>query len=172
MSLQSNARGIAVGLVFVALFSGCGKAPDAPSVEGRPAEVPAAAGETKEPGAVAAPAPEAPRPEDAAKPVAKPTDDADVAKETRAVVEEAGVTGGLVVHLGCGDGRETAKLFAGGSALIQGLDTDEANVMKARAHLRSEGLYGRITAARFDGRTLPYRDNLVTMIVAASPGGV
>ena len=165
MSRQSNTRSIAAGLFLVALLWGCEKAPVSPTVKERPEATPA---EVVEAGKDATPAPESPRPEDAVKPVA----DADVQKETRAIIEEAGVKGGLVVHLGCGDGKETARLFAGGSSLVQGLDTDEASVMEARDHLRSEKLYGRITATQFDGRTLPYRDNLVNMIVATAPGSV
>lgn len=76
--------------------------------------------------------------------------------------------GGLIVHVGCGDGKETAGLFPGGSSLVQGLDTDEASIMKARKYLRSRKLYGKVTALQFDGKTLPYRDNLVNMIVVSS----
>ena len=42
--------------------------------------------------------------------------------------EDAGFTGGLIVHLGCGDGRLTAALGAGRGCLVHGLDTDAAIV--------------------------------------------
>ncbi len=84
----------------------------------------------------------------------------------------AGVEGGLVVHLHCGDGRLTAALRTGDEWVVQGLDTDPGNVARARAHIRSLGLGGGVSAARFDGRTLPYVDNLVNLVVAEDLGTV
>jgi outer membrane protein assembly factor BamB len=40
------------------------------------------------------------------------------------------------------------------------------NVRQAREHTRRKGLYGRVSADSFDGRHLPYVDNLVNLIVA------
>ncbi|HUT33847.1 MAG TPA: PQQ-binding-like beta-propeller repeat protein [Planctomycetota bacterium] len=90
----------------------------------------------------------------------------------RQILETSGVRGGLVVHLGCGDGRLTAALRASASYLVQGLDTDPATVGKAREHIRSLGLYGPVTAERWDGKRLPYIDNMVTLLVAAAPVAV
>jgi outer membrane protein assembly factor BamB len=84
----------------------------------------------------------------------------------------SGVRGGLIVHLGCGDGSVTAALCAGESYLVQGLDADLGNVERARASIRDQGLYGRVSVNRFDGRHLPYVDNLVNAIVASDLGGV
>mgnify|MGYP001054875620 CR=1 FL=1 len=39
-----------------------------------------------------------------------------------------GVQGGMIVHLGCGDGTLTADLRASDRYLVQGLDTDPARV--------------------------------------------
>lgn len=50
---------------------------------------------------------------------------ADPAAERAAeILQGSGVTGGLIVHLGCGDGRLTAALSAGGNFVVQGLDAD------------------------------------------------
>ena len=94
------------------------------------------------------------------------------AQEAAEILKAAGVTGGLVVHVGCGDGTLTAALRAGEGGLVHGLDTDPANVTRAREHVRSRGLYGPVAIDRFDGRALPYIDNLVTLVVAADPGGI
>jgi len=83
------------------------------------------------------------------------------------IVEAAGVTGGLVVHVGCGDGRLTAELRAGDGYLVQGLDTDPARVNKARQHIHSLGVYGKVTADAFDGTRLPYTDGLVNLLVVS-----
>lgn len=59
------------------------------------------------------------------------------------VPDRAGFRGGLIVHLGCGDGRSTGQLAASGNRLVHGLDTDVAEVQAARTHLHQSGLYGR-----------------------------
>ena len=52
-------------------------------------------------------------------------------------VSDSGVPGGLVVHLGCGDGQQTAKLLINDRFTVHGLDTDRDKVQAARDHLRS-----------------------------------
>ncbi|NQU22539.1 MAG: methyltransferase domain-containing protein, partial [Candidatus Nealsonbacteria bacterium] len=103
------------------------------------------------------------------------------------ILQATGVQGGLVVHVGCGDGRLTATLGARDSYLVHGLDSDAENVRNAREHVRSLGIYGtKVAIDRFDGRRLPYAENLVNLLVAEdladvtaaevtrvlSPGGV
>ena len=94
------------------------------------------------------------------------------AEQSRRILETTGVKGGLVVHVGCGDGRLTAALRVSSAYLVHGLDRDAANVAKARAHIRSKGLYGPVSVDRFDGRHLPYTDNLVRLVVADVLGDV
>jgi len=84
-------------------------------------------------------------------------------------IEEAGIQGGVVVHLGCGDGTVTAQLAAGPQYVVLGLDTDAANVAAARKRLLAEGRYGRVTIDRWDGRRLPLVDNFVNLIVVRGP---
>ena len=94
---------------------------------------------------------------------------ADEASIARGILDATGVKGGLIVHVGCGDGRLTAALCASDSHLVHGLDTDAANVENARRHIRSLGLYGKVSADRWDGARLPYIDNLVNLIVSERP---
>ena len=61
-------------------------------------------------------------------------------EDAQAILEATGVKGGLIVHVGCGDGRLTAALHANDRYVVHGLDRDAANVAKARAHFRSLGL--------------------------------
>jgi len=77
----------------------------------------------------------------------------------------SGFRGGVIVHLGCGDGQRTATLRTGHNCLVQGLDTSTDAVRSARAHLITQGVHGVVTAAEFDGRTLPYIDNVVNLLV-------
>ena len=81
------------------------------------------------------------------------------------ILEAAGVKGGLVIHVGCTDGKLTAALYAADSYLVCGLDTDAANVAKARSYIDSLGLYGKVSAESYDGESLPYGDNMVNLMV-------
>ena len=94
------------------------------------------------------------------------------AERARQVLEAAGVRGGLIVQLGCGDGRLTAALGRSGRFVVRGLDRDERAVGRARGHILAEGLYGRTSVALREGEGLPFRDNLVNLIVAPGALGV
>ena len=87
------------------------------------------------------------------------------------ILSASGVKGGLIVQIGCGDGTLTAAL-GGKAVVVQGLDTDPANVAKAREHIRSRNLGGTVSADVFDGQHLPYVDSLVNLIVADDLGQV
>jgi len=83
------------------------------------------------------------------------------------IADATGIKGGLVVHLGCGDGKRTAALLVNDKCLVHGLDQSAANVQTARDHIRSLGLYGKVSIDQFDGKRLPYTDNLVNLVVAS-----
>jgi outer membrane protein assembly factor BamB len=88
-----------------------------------------------------------------------------VADDATRILERAGVKGGLIVHLGCGDGKLTTALRASDSFVVHGLDTDAKNVDTARKHIQSLGLYGKVSADQFDGKRLPYVDSFANLIV-------
>ncbi|MHC4353976.1 MAG: outer membrane protein assembly factor BamB family protein, partial [Planctomycetota bacterium] len=56
--------------------------------------------------------------------------------------------------------------------LVHGLDSDRQKVRRAREHIQSLGIYGNVSVDMFDGRQLPYADNLVNLVVAEHPGEV
>ena len=91
---------------------------------------------------------------------------AEAADKAEDIIAAAGVKGGLIVHLGCGDGRLTAGLKAGDQYLVGALDSDAANVAKARDYLASKGIYGGVSVMQLTGNRLPYADDLVNLIVA------
>ena len=93
-------------------------------------------------------------------------------QQAKQVLDATGTAGGLVVHLGSGDGKLAAAIGADEAFLVQGLDTDDARVKQARQHVQSLGLYGRVSIDRFDGKTLPYTDDLVNLLVADELGDV
>jgi len=88
------------------------------------------------------------------------------------IIKDTNFKGGLIVHLGCGDGELTAALHVNDRYLVHGLDTDAKVVSKARKHIQKLGLYGRVSVSTFDGRDLPYADNLVNLLVAEDLGQV
>jgi len=110
------------------------------------------------------------------------------AGEAEEILDATGIKGGLIVHVGCGDGKLTAALAVGGvstrrdaagrgrpahsSFLVHGLDADAANVEKARAHVQSLGLYGPVAIDRLTGGRLPYVEGLANLVVAENLGNV
>ena len=88
------------------------------------------------------------------------------------ILRTTGVRGGLVVHIGCGEGKLTAALCANDGYLVHGLDTDAKNIVQARRHIQSLKLYGKVSVDRLNGSSLPYIDNLVNLIVSEHLGGV
>ncbi len=90
----------------------------------------------------------------------------------RKILSATGVKGGIVVHLGCGEGQLTAALHASDSFTVHGLDSDAAKVEKARQHIHGRGLYGPVSVEPWQGASLPYADNLINLVVAEFPGRV
>ena len=88
------------------------------------------------------------------------------------ILTASGVNGGLIVHIGCSDGKLTAALRAGDNYTVQGLDSDMRNVETARKHIQSLGLYGPVSVIRWTDNHLPYVDNLVTLLVSGNPGRI
>jgi outer membrane protein assembly factor BamB len=88
------------------------------------------------------------------------------------ILEAAEIKGGLVVHLGCGDGTLTTALHAGDGYVVHGLDVRPEEVKKAREYIRSQGLYGPVSVEHFTGTTLPYVDNLVNLVVISHQSSV
>lgn len=86
------------------------------------------------------------------------------------ILEETGIKGGLIVHVGCGDGKLTAALCACDSFVVHGLDAEEENVRRAREFVQSKDLYGQASIDRFDGKRLPYIDNCVNLVVMQDAG--
>jgi len=87
-------------------------------------------------------------------------------RSEEALLTETGVSGGIAVHIGCGDGKLTAALCTSDRLLVHGLDTDADDVKKAQAHIDSLGLYGQVWAEKYDGKNLPHGDNVVNLVVA------
>ena len=88
------------------------------------------------------------------------------------ILSATGITGGLVVHLGCKDGKLAAALYANDSYLVHGLHDDAKNIAEARDHITQKGLYGKVSVEQWSGKMLPYSDNVVNLLVAEDLGDV
>jgi len=86
-------------------------------------------------------------------------------EQAREILEATGIQGGLIVHLGCGDGRLAAALRLNDRFLVEGLDTDTGKVAAAEQRFTAPALAGSVTFRVFDGRNLPYIDNVVNLLV-------
>ena len=89
-----------------------------------------------------------------------------------AAVAESGVKGGVIVHLGCGDGAATAKMKISDSVVVQGLDADRAKIKTARQAVLKKGLYGDISFSHLDGEKLPYADEMANLLIVEDAGKV
>ncbi|MGQ9731973.1 MAG: outer membrane protein assembly factor BamB family protein, partial [Candidatus Zipacnadales bacterium] len=90
-------------------------------------------------------------------------------EEAATILRQSGVTGGLLVHVGCGEGELTAALGESESYLVHGLDASLRNVQQARKRLREAGRYGRVSVEQWRGGQLPYMDNIVNLLVLSEP---
>jgi len=92
--------------------------------------------------------------------------------EAKRIIDASGLAGGLVVHVGCGEGKLTAALRAADNILVHGLDTSAENIAAAREHIRSLGAYGKVSVERLTSTRLPYADNMVNLVVSEDLGEV
>ncbi len=94
------------------------------------------------------------------------------AEEAERIASLAEFHGGLVIHVGCGDGQLTAALHLADNCAVQGLEADAKRVETARAAIRAAGLYGPVSVVHWNGKKLPYVDNLATLVVCEDAGAV
>jgi outer membrane protein assembly factor BamB len=86
------------------------------------------------------------------------------------IFSATGINGGVIVYLGATDGKSTAALKINDHCCVQGLTTDRAACDAARQYIQSRGLYGAVSVEPYDGKHLPYVDNLAALVVVDDPG--
>lgn len=93
-------------------------------------------------------------------------------KQAQTILEATGVQGGLIVHVGCGEGGLTIALRANDRYVVHGLDADAACVAKDRERAISLGVEGPVSFDVFTGGRLPLIDNTANLVVCENLGGV
>jgi outer membrane protein assembly factor BamB len=89
----------------------------------------------------------------------------DPPRQAREILDLTGVQGGMVVHLGCGDGKLTAALRVNDRYTVHGLEVNPVRVAEARKYIQSLDCYGPVSVERFSGSVLPYSENLINLVV-------
>lgn len=95
-----------------------------------------------------------------------------LADEASDLLKLSGIQGGFVVHVGCGDGKLTAALKANDSYQVQGLSKDASAIPAAREAVAKSGAYGAVSLDAWDGKGLPYIENLVNLLVVEDANAV
>lgn len=75
------------------------------------------------------------------------------------------VTGGLTVHVHCGDGRKSIEAALSGSCLVHAWTEVGDDVAAVRRLARSAGVDGRVLVECLEEKTLPYHENTVTVVI-------
>lgn len=94
------------------------------------------------------------------------------ASEASILIEQSGIQGGLVVHIGLSDGKLTAALRANSRYQVHGIDRDIQKVKAARTALQKMGVYGEVSTGLLTGDRLPYIENLVNLMVIEDRSGI
>ena len=82
----------------------------------------------------------------------------------------SGVQGGLIVHLGCGDGKLSTALCEKDCFWVYGLDTDEASVTAARKNAAAQNRSSKIAFDVLRSEQLPLIDNTANLVIAENLG--
>lgn len=89
-----------------------------------------------------------------------------------AAVRQSGLSGGLVVALDFSDGPFLSELAMDKRFVVQGLLQSEAELEKARGQIKQKGAYGPVSCDRYNGKDLPYIDNLINVLLCKHTVGV
>lgn len=84
----------------------------------------------------------------------------------REALKVAEARGGLVVQLGCDDGRLPSRFGALSGTLTQVLERDRDEIAEVRRRIHKARLADTTSVSQWDGRHLPYVDDVVNLVVA------
>jgi outer membrane protein assembly factor BamB len=92
--------------------------------------------------------------------------------EGKQILGECAFQGGLIVHAGCQDAELLVSLSDRSNALVHGLVSDRERLEDMRGVIRKAGRYGRASAMLWDGRSLPYADGIVNLLLVTDNGTI
>ncbi|MCP4261639.1 MAG: PQQ-binding-like beta-propeller repeat protein [Planctomycetes bacterium] len=96
------------------------------------------------------------------------TSDIDHAEAAEDILSKSGITAGICIDLGCGTGELALELAKQSQLYVIGIDSNPANVNRARRMLDNVGIYGkRVTIHVGNPRKTPYPRNVANLIVSS-----
>ncbi|HIG26282.1 MAG TPA: hypothetical protein EYQ50_00190 [Verrucomicrobiales bacterium] len=85
------------------------------------------------------------------------------------LLQRGGFSGGVILHLGSGDGSLTCELYRTENSLVYGLEVQAQKVLKARAYAYSKGVSGKVSFDHWDRGVLPFSQNFINLIICEDP---
>ena len=87
---------------------------------------------------------------------------ADTATE---LLKKANFPGGVILHIGSGNGKLSNDLYQSENTLVYGLEKSHERVRTARNKAYEKGISGKVTYSQWDGKFLPFPQNFINMII-------
>jgi len=88
------------------------------------------------------------------------------AQSAQELVDAAGFKGGVVVHVGCGDGALAIEIHRiVPNSLVHGIDVQASQVQQIRSNLFDKGSDGKVTFGGWDGKTVPLVADFVNLLI-------
>ena len=91
------------------------------------------------------------------------------ADTAEALLTRADIAGGIILHIGSGDGELSNALYTRENTRVYGLETSPEKVHRARQNAYTKGLSGKVTYSQWDGKTLPFNQHFINLIVCEAP---
>ena len=104
--------------------------------------------------------------------LASSTSSSHAADQADTALEGTPIRGGLCVIIGATDTSLAERMVREGSFLVHVLCPTAAQAEAARAALMDKRVYGRVSVEAWAQPSLPYVDNLVSLLVVLDPGTV
>ena len=83
------------------------------------------------------------------------------------LISDSSIPGGICLILGDEDGSAAVEAGRNERFTVQALYTNQEQLQNARRTIQETGLQGRVSATLFNGKQLPYTDNLINVAVAS-----
>ncbi|MCH2209051.1 MAG: PQQ-binding-like beta-propeller repeat protein [Lentisphaerales bacterium] len=87
---------------------------------------------------------------------------ADTANE---LLKKADFSGGVILHIGSGNGELSNDLYQSENTLVYGLEKSAEKVQNARAKAYEEGISGKVTYSQWNSEFLPFAQNFINTII-------
>jgi outer membrane protein assembly factor BamB len=74
-------------------------------------------------------------------------------------------SGGVILHIGSGNGELSNSLYKSKNTLIYGLEKSASKITKARNAAYDQGISGKVTYSQWNSEFLPFAQNFINLII-------